>query len=165
MDRSILDATAFVRTGVEGVRTLLEAVRRAGRPMRFVQVGTDEVYGSRAAGSSREEDALAPRSPYAAVKAAGELLALAYHVTHRLDVVVTRGANTFGPFQHPEKLIPLIVTNALAEEPCRSTATGSSSGLAAGARTTRRRSGSCSTMAPPARSTTSLVAASGRTWM
>lgn len=125
VDRSILDPEAFLRTGVIGVHVLLEAVRReteralAGdraRAPRFLQVSTDEVYGSVAEGRSVETDALAPRSPYAAAKAAGELLVRAYHVTYGLDVVITRGSNTYGPYQHPEKLIPLFVTNALAEE-------------------------------------------------
>ncbi len=126
VDRSILDPEAFLRTGVIGVHVLLEAVRReadrarAGdrsRPPRFLQVSTDEVYGEVAEGRSREPDALAPRSPYAAAKAAGELLVRAYHVTYGLDAVITRGSNTYGPYQHPEKLIPLFVTNALAGEP------------------------------------------------
>jgi dTDP-glucose 4,6-dehydratase len=126
VDRSILDPEAFLRTGVIGVHVLLEAVRRetvradAGeRPAapRFLQVSTDEVYGSVAAGRSVETDALAPRSPYAAAKAASELLVRAYHVTYGLDVVITRGSNTYGPYQHPEKLVPLFVTNALAGEP------------------------------------------------
>lgn len=126
VDRSILDPEAFLRTGVIGVHVLLEAVRRetdraaAGEraaPPRFLQVSTDEVYGSVAAGRSVETDVLAPRSPYAAAKAAGELLVGAYRVTYGLDVVITRGSNTYGPYQHPEKLIPLFVTNALAGEP------------------------------------------------
>jgi dTDP-glucose 4,6-dehydratase len=126
VDRSILDPEAFLRTGVIGVHVLLEACRReheraAGgerpRPPRFLQVSTDEVYGSVEVGFAREDDPLAPRSPYAAAKAAGELLVRAYHVTYGLDVVVTRGANTFGPYQHPEKLIPLFLTNALDGEP------------------------------------------------
>jgi dTDP-glucose 4,6-dehydratase len=121
VDRSILDASAFIRTGVEGVRTLVEAVRevstRTSRPIRYLQVGTDEVYGSIAEGASREEDPLEPRSPYSAVKAAGDLLALAYHVTHGVDVVVTRGANTFGAYQHPEKLVPLMISNAMDDQP------------------------------------------------
>jgi dTDP-glucose 4,6-dehydratase len=124
VDRSILAPAAFLRTGVDGVHVLLEAVRReteraaAGdRPAapRMLQVSTDEVYGSVEAGWSVETDPLAPRSPYAAAKAAGDLLVLAYHATHGLDVVLTRGANTYGPYQHPEKLIPLFVTNALAD--------------------------------------------------
>ena len=126
VDRSILDPAAFLRTGVDGVYVLLEAVRReteraAGgerdRAPRMVQVSTDEVYGSVAEGWSVETDAVAPRSPYAAAKAAGELLASAYHVTYGLDVVITRGSNTYGPFHHPEKLIPLFVTNALDDLP------------------------------------------------
>lgn len=124
VDRSILDPEAFLRTGVVGVHVLLEAVREAeaarppgSPPIRFLQVSTDEVYGDVATGRSRESDPLAPRSPYAAAKAAGEHLAHAYHVTYGLDVVVTRGSNTYGPYQHPEKLIPLFVTNALASEP------------------------------------------------
>jgi dTDP-glucose 4,6-dehydratase len=126
VDRSILDPEAFLRTGVIGVHVLLEAVRReadrarAGdraRAPRFLQVSTDEVYGDIPDGTSREDDALAPRSPYAAAKAAGELLVRAYHVTYGLDTVITRGSNTYGPYQHPEKLIPLFTTNALAGEP------------------------------------------------
>ncbi len=126
VDRSILDPEAFLRTGVIGVHVLLEAVRReteraragdrATAP-RFLQVSTDEVYGDIPAGWSVESDALAPRSPYAAAKASSELLVRAYHVTYGLDVVMTRGSNTYGPHQHPEKLIPLFTTNALAGEP------------------------------------------------
>jgi dTDP-glucose 4,6-dehydratase len=125
VDRSILDPEAFLRTGVIGVHVLLEAIQletvraRAGKRAtapRLLQVSTDEVYGSVEQGSSVETDALAPRSPYAAAKAAGELLVRAYHVTYGLDVVTTRGSNTYGPHQHPEKLIPLFVTNALAGE-------------------------------------------------
>jgi len=126
VDRSILDPAAFLRTGVDGVHVLLEAVRReseraaAGQrplPPRMLQVSTDEVYGSVAAGFSREGDPLGPRSPYAAAKAAGELLAWSYHVTYGLDVVITRGSNTYGPYHHPEKLIPLFVTNAIDDRP------------------------------------------------
>ena len=126
VDRSILDPAAFLRTGIDGVHVLLEAVRRetertaAGvraRSPRLLQVSTDEVFGSVEEGFSREDDALAPRSPYAAAKAAGELLARSYHVTYGLDVVITRGSNTYGPYQHPEKLIPLFVTNTLDDRP------------------------------------------------
>ncbi len=85
--------------------------------MRFLQVSTDEVYGSVDDGSSREGDPLAPRSPYAAAKAAGELLVRSYVVTHGLDAVVTRGSNTYGPYHHPEKLIPLFITNAIDDLP------------------------------------------------
>jgi len=117
VDRSILDPEAFLATGVIGVHVLLEACRvAAGRP-RFLQVSTDEVYGSVADGQVTEEAPLAPRSPYAAAKAAGELLVGAYVVTHGVDAVVTRGSNTYGPYHHPEKLIPLFVTNALDDKP------------------------------------------------
>jgi dTDP-glucose 4,6-dehydratase len=126
VDRSILDPEAFLRTGVLGVHVLLEACRReaeraaAGeraRAPRLVQVSTDEVYGSVDDGASREDDRLAPRSPYSAAKAAGEHLVRSYHVTYGLDVVITRGSNTYGPYQHPEKLIPLFVTNAIDDRP------------------------------------------------
>jgi dTDP-glucose 4,6-dehydratase len=115
VDRSILDPEAFLATGVIGVHVLLEAVRRQERPMRFVQVSTDEVYGTLGAEEPEwtEASPLAPRSPYAAAKAAGELLARTYFVTYGLDVVITRGSNTYGPYQHPEKLIPLFISNAL----------------------------------------------------
>jgi dTDP-glucose 4,6-dehydratase len=126
VDRSILEPAAFLRTGVDGVHVLLEALRgetdrarRGERPTtpRLLQVSTDEVYGSVDKGFAVESDALAPRSPYAAAKAAGELLARAYHATYGLDVVISRGSNTYGPFHHPEKLIPLFVTNALDDLP------------------------------------------------
>jgi dTDP-glucose 4,6-dehydratase len=116
VDRSILDPEAFLATGVIGVHVLLEACRAAGGP-RFVQVSTDEVYGSVAEGHATEEAPLAPRSPYAAAKASGELLVRSYVVTHGLDAVVTRGSNTYGPYHHPEKLIPLFVTNAIDDLP------------------------------------------------
>ena len=123
VDRSILDPTAFLSTNLGGVHSLLDACRAerersaGARGPRFLHVSTDEVYGSVASGESLESDALAPRSPYAAAKAAGELLALSYVVTYGLDVVITRGANTYGPYQHPEKLIPLFVTNAIDDRP------------------------------------------------
>jgi dTDP-glucose 4,6-dehydratase len=117
VDRSILDPEAFLRTGVIGVHVLLEACRIAANRPRYLQVSTDEVYGSVESGVSREDDALAPRSPYAAAKAAGEMLVRSYIVTHGLDAVVTRGSNTYGPYHHPEKLIPLFVTNAIDDLP------------------------------------------------
>ena len=113
VDRSILDPEAFLATGVIGVHVLLEACRVADARPRFLQVSTDEVYGSVDEGHATEDAALAPRSPYAAAKAAGELLVRSYVITHGLDAVVTRGSNTYGPFHHPEKLIPLFITNAL----------------------------------------------------
>ncbi|SBT41937.1 dTDP-glucose 4,6-dehydratase [Micromonospora narathiwatensis] len=112
VDRSIADAAAFVTTNVVGTQILLDAALRHGVP-RFVQVSTDEVYGSIATGSWTEQAPLDPSSPYSASKAAADLLALAYHRTHGLDVVVTRGANTYGPYQYPEKIVPLFVTNLL----------------------------------------------------
>ena len=117
VDRSILDPEAFLRTGVVGVHVLLEAARTAAHRPRYLQVSTDEVYGSVEDGHSTETDALAPRSPYAAAKAAGELLVRSYVVTYGLDAVVTRGSNTYGPYHHPEKLIPLFITNAIGDQP------------------------------------------------
>ena len=117
VDRSILDPEAFLRTGVIGVHVLLEATRAAAHRPRFLQVSTDEVYGSVEEGHSVETDALAPRSPYAAAKAAGEQLVRSYVVTYGIDAVVTRGSNTYGPYHHPEKLIPLFVTNAIDDQP------------------------------------------------
>jgi dTDP-glucose 4,6-dehydratase len=112
VDRSILDAASFIDTDVRGTWVLLEAAHQAGTP-RFVQVSTDEVYGDVAEGASLETDPIAPRSPYAASKAGGDLLVLAYGTTHGLPVCVTRGSNTIGPYQYPEKVVPLFVTNAL----------------------------------------------------
>jgi len=117
VDRSILDPEAFLMTGVIGVHVLLEACRTAPHRPRFLQVSTDEVYGSVDEGHATEDAPLAPRSPYAAAKAAGELLVRSYVVTHDLDAVVTRGSNTYGPYHHPEKLIPLFVTNAIDDLP------------------------------------------------
>ncbi|MER5492834.1 dTDP-glucose 4,6-dehydratase [Streptomyces sp. NPDC002454] len=112
VDRSIAGAGPFVRTNVLGTQVLLDAALRHGVG-RFVQVSTDEVYGSIAEGSWTEEQPLAPNSPYAASKAAADLLALAHHRTHGLDVVVTRCTNNYGPHQFPEKLIPLFVTRLM----------------------------------------------------
>lgn len=121
VDRSILEPAAFLATGVMGVYSLLEAARaeheRRGGGVRLVQVSTDEVYGPVPEGLSVETDPMRPTSPYSAAKAAGEHLVAAYHETHGLDTVITRGANTYGPNQYPEKLIPLFVTNALDDEP------------------------------------------------
>ena len=112
VDRSIVAPLEAVRTNALGVATLAEAARLA-QVGRFVQVGTDEEYGSIAEGSFREADRLAPSSPYSAAKAGGTLLALAYATTFGLDVVVTRCTNNYGPFQLPEKVVPLFVTNLL----------------------------------------------------
>lgn len=116
VDRSILDPGAFARTDVVGTGLLLEEARQAG-VQRFLQVSTDEVYGSVEQGSSKEEDRLEPRSPYSASKAGGDLLALSYWTTYRFPVLVTRGSNTYGPNQYPEKFIPLFTTNAIDGEP------------------------------------------------
>jgi len=116
VDRSILDPDEFLRTNVLGVRVLLDAVRSL-RVGRMLQVSTDEVYGSIAEGAAREETPLRPSNPYSAAKAAGDLLALAYWNTHRVPVLITRSSNNFGPYQYPEKLIPLFVTNALDDQP------------------------------------------------
>jgi dTDP-glucose 4,6-dehydratase len=115
VDRSIVDPEAFLRTDILGTHTLLEAVRELGIP-RMLQVSTDEVYGSVSTGSSTEDSLIAPSSPYSASKAGGDLQVLAYHRTYGLPVVVTRASNTYGPYQYPEKLIPLFVTNALEGE-------------------------------------------------
>jgi len=112
VDRSILDGTSFVSTNVLGTQVLLEAARRHGVG-RFLHVSTDEVYGSIEEGSWTEDQPLAPRSPYAASKAASDLMALAFFRTHGFDIVLTRCSNTYGPYQFPEKLIPLFVTNIL----------------------------------------------------
>lgn len=116
VDRSILDPAEFIRTDVVGTAVLLDATRRAGAG-RFVQVSTDEVYGSIPSGAFRETDPISPSSPYSASKAGGDLQVLAWHRTFGLDAIITRGSNTFGPRQYPEKLIPLFVTNALDGEP------------------------------------------------
>ena len=112
VDRSILDPGAFARTDVVGTGILLEEARQQG-VQRYLQVSTDEVYGSVEQGSSTEEDRLEPRSPYSASKAGGDLLVLSYWTTYRFPVVITRGSNTYGPNQYPEKFIPLFVTNLI----------------------------------------------------
>ena len=116
VDRSLLDPAAFARANVIGVMTLLDAAQRHGR--RLLQVSTDEVYGDIEPGRhSVETDHLLPRSPYAASKAGAELMCRAYVVSYGADVVVTRGCNTIGPRQYPEKIVPLFVTNALQDLP------------------------------------------------
>jgi dTDP-glucose 4,6-dehydratase len=115
VDRSIEAPSVFVETNVLGVQVLLEACRRFD--VRFEQISTDEVYGSRVEGSFTETDVLNPSSPYSASKAAADLLVNAYHVTYGLEVTVTRSTNNYGPNQHPEKFIPRLVTNALRGKP------------------------------------------------
>jgi len=113
VDRSIIDAAPFVRTNIEGTRCLLEAARKQA-VSKFVQISTDEVYGSLGpTGSFREDTPLDPTSPYSATKAAADLLVLAYHKTHGLPALITRCTNNYGPYQFPEKLIPLLITNAM----------------------------------------------------
>ena len=116
VDRSILDPEHFIRTDVLGTHVLLEVVRKFQVP-RFVQVSTDEVYGEVHTGASKETDALRPRSPYSASKAGGDLQVLAYWATYEAPVLITRGSNTYGPYQYPEKLIPLFITNLIDDQP------------------------------------------------
>ena len=116
VDRSILNPDAFIQTDVVGTYILLDEARQHGVE-RFLQVSTDEVYGSTPEGFFKEGDPLEPNSPYAASKAGGELMVRAYHVTYGLNTIVTRGSNTFGPYQYPEKVLPLFITNAIDGEP------------------------------------------------
>ncbi|MCS6850195.1 MAG: dTDP-glucose 4,6-dehydratase [Gemmataceae bacterium] len=117
VDRSIHDSSPFIRTNVLGTQVLLDAAREFGVP-RFLQVSTDEVYGSLGeTGLFTEETPLAPNSPYSASKAAGDLLVRSYVHTFKLPAVITRCSNNYGPYQFPEKLIPLFITNLLADQP------------------------------------------------
>ena len=116
VDRSILEPDAFIHTDVVGVYILLDEGQKHGIE-RFVQVSTDEVYGDIESGLSVENDPFLPNSPYAASKAGGELMVRAYHVTHGMNTVITRGSNTFGPYQYPEKLLPFFITEALDDRP------------------------------------------------
>jgi dTDP-glucose 4,6-dehydratase len=113
VDRSISGAADFVQTNIVGVQVLLDAIKASGRNIRFLQVSTDEVYGSIESGSWTEEWSLQPNSPYSASKASGELLARSYNRTHGMDVVITRCSNNYGTHHFPEKLIPLFVTNLI----------------------------------------------------
>lgn len=115
VDRSITDPSIFVRTNVLGTQILLEASRRKNIP-RFLQVSTDEVYGSIEKGAFTEESLLLPNSPYAASKAGADHLVRAYHKTYRLPVIITRSSNNFGPYQYPEKIIPLFIMKAFSDE-------------------------------------------------
>ncbi|HUJ09429.1 MAG TPA: dTDP-glucose 4,6-dehydratase [Verrucomicrobiae bacterium] len=116
VDRSILWADEFIKTDVLGTFTLLEAARQFG-VKKFIQISTDEVYGSISQGSFTEDSPLNPRNPYSASKAGADRLAFAYFATHQVPVIVTRCSNNFGPNQHPEKFIPLFITNALEDKP------------------------------------------------
>lgn len=112
VDRSILDPSAFIKTDVEGTQVLLEAVREFGTA-RYIQISTDEVYGSIERGTFTEDSPLRPNSPYAASKAGGDLMVRAYVKTYHVPAIITRSCNNFGPHQHPEKVIPLFITNLL----------------------------------------------------
>jgi dTDP-glucose 4,6-dehydratase len=112
VDRSIVDPDAFVKTNCDGTNVMCDIARRVGVE-RFLHISTDEVYGSIDEGSFTETDPLGPRSPYSASKAGSDLIALAYHDTYGLPVIVTRSSNNFGPWQYPEKVIPLFTTNLL----------------------------------------------------
>ncbi|MGH9410246.1 MAG: dTDP-glucose 4,6-dehydratase [Vicinamibacterales bacterium] len=117
VDRSIASAGEFITTDVYGTFVLLEAARQSGRLRRFVQISTDEVYGSVAEGSSLETDELKPRNPYSASKAGADRLAYSYWATYNVPVIVTRASNNYGPNQFPEKVIPLFITHALDDRP------------------------------------------------
>jgi dTDP-glucose 4,6-dehydratase len=112
VDRSLEAPGQFIMTDVYGIYVLLEAARAAGH-QRFLQVSTDEVYGDVTEGRSREGDPLRPRSPYSASKAGGEMLVQAYRASYGFPAIVTRGSNTYGWYQYPEKIIPLFITNAI----------------------------------------------------
>ena len=115
VDRSLLTPDAFIKTDVNGTHVLLEAAKNL-QLERYHQVSTDEVYGDVPIGSSKEIDPLAPRSPYSASKASGDLLVQAYHVSFGVPTTITRGSNTYGPYQYPEKLLPLFITNAIDDQ-------------------------------------------------
>ncbi len=116
VDRSILEPGSFIQTDIYGTYILLEATKKFGLE-QMVQISTDEVYGEVMTGSSVESDPLRPRSPYAASKAGGDLMCLAYYTTYDTPVVITRGSNSIGPYQYPEKVVPLFITNALDDLP------------------------------------------------
>ncbi|ODS31198.1 MAG: dTDP-glucose 4,6-dehydratase [Candidatus Scalindua rubra] len=115
VDRSIMNADSFIDTDVKGTYTLLETAKE-NNVKRFIQISTDEVYGSIASGSFKESDVLYPRNPYSASKAGAEMLANAYWVTHKVPVIIARSCNNYGPNQYPEKLLPLFITNAMEDK-------------------------------------------------
>ncbi len=116
VDRSIIDASGFIKTNINGTYNLLEAAKRYSIS-RFVQISTDECYGSIDEGSFKETSPLSPSSPYAASKAAADMAVHSYRVTFNLPTIVARSSNNFGPYQYPEKIIPLFITNALEDKP------------------------------------------------
>src|SRR5947208_9907756 len=117
VDRSIANAGEFITTDVYGTFVLLEAARQTPKLRRFVQISTDEVYGSVPSGASRETDELKPRNPYSASKAGADRLAYSYWATYTVPVIITRASNNYGPNQFPEKIIPLFITNAVDDIP------------------------------------------------
>lgn len=117
VDRSIGASESFLLTNVNGVRVLLDSILHSDRKIRFLQVSTDEVYGSINSGSWDEDCPLMPNSPYAASKASADLFVRAYIKTHQIDAIITRCSNNYGPYQHPEKLIPLFISNLLENKP------------------------------------------------
>ena len=124
VDRSLMDPGAFITTDVYGTFVLLEAVRELGLE-RYHQVSTDEVYGQVLEGSSLETDPFDTRSPYSASKAGGELMVLAYHTSYGVPATITRGSNNIGPYQYPEKVVPVFITNAIDDQPLPVYRTGS----------------------------------------
>lgn len=116
VDRSIQSSREFIKTNVLGLQSLLDAAKFL-KIARFIQISTDEVYGSRTKGFFKESDRLKPSSPYSASKAAADLLCYSYWVTYKMPIIITRSSNNFGPYQYPEKLIPLLITNALEDKP------------------------------------------------
>ncbi|MDD5131519.1 MAG: dTDP-glucose 4,6-dehydratase [bacterium] len=116
VDRSIANAGDFVKTNVFGTYTLLEAAKKSNIS-KYIQISTDEVYGSIEKGAFKEADELKPSSPYSATKASADLLSMSYYITYQLPVIITRSSNNFGPYQFPEKVMPLFITNVLEEKP------------------------------------------------
>ncbi len=116
VDRSIVNAGDFVKTNVLGTYTLLEAAKK-NNSGKYIQISTDEVYGSIEKGAFKESAELKPSSPYSATKASADLLAMSYYITYQLPVIITRSSNNFGPYQFPEKVIPLFITNVLEDQP------------------------------------------------
>ena len=155
VDRSLLDAEPFLRTNVTGTYRLFEAARQAG-VAKAVHVSTDEVYGETRGAAFVETDPPAPRNPYSASKAAGELMVLASWQTHQFPVCITRGVNTIGPWQHPEKAVPLFTINAMRGQPLPAVrARRAAAGPAARGGSRQRDPDRARDEANPARSTTS----------
>ena len=162
VDRSILGPAEFIQTNVAGTQVLLDHVRAAG--IRLVHVSTDEVYGDVPEGvSSAEDDPLRPSSPYSAAKAGGDLQVLGSVRTYGIDALITRGSNTYGPNQYPEKLLPLFVTNALDGEPLPLYGDGGRLATGSSSRIIAPGSSFALAMAAPARPTTSAAARRRRT--